>query len=606
MIRDFPLPDAKTAYTIVGENKIIIDYPAIYCRTPQSLLKSNLFGDILERFIKKIEKQRTPGYLFLREQLPDLAPEEIPKFVLRLLRLLIGHTAEEIISLTPEYGSLLRGNNREWLYEIRRDLYNFWRRFERYIYLEMPRNPGQTRGETIYHDHFINSCENLRNLILYTNRIIGEHLSGKDPKVYRQLPAGANMGMLLSRIEWNAPAYLARFKDVPFIRISLIEPPLILYSKANTRKGAFLETPALDPENIGVNPAEWFCFPAKVGELIAFIYFHQDFIAQALAMSNLFDIADYEDIDGKTPDLVVLFGVPGAKMVGNTEFWEDKDSGVIVGMVRNREEVGYFGYFKKMTLTLHNVAMIRRGRLPLHGAMIHVALKEGGTANVVVVGDSGAGKSETLEALRAIAEDYFSDIKVIFDDMGSLAIKDDGKVYGYGTEIGAFVRLDDLHPKYAYDEVDRSIFINPDRKNARLVMPIASHHHVVHGYPVDMFLYANNYEAVDAAHPPVEFFSDAKKALEVFREGKRMAKGTTDEKGLVSTYFANPFGADQRKGPHEEVAEKTFARLFATGVRVGQIRTRLGLDGFEQEGPAAVAAELYKLVREHANGKKGK
>ena len=48
----------------------------------------------------------------------------------------------------------------------------------------------------------------------------------------------------------------------------------------------------------------------------------------------------------------------------------------------------------------------------------------------------------------------------------------DGKVYGYGTEIGAFVRLDDLIG-YAFKELDRSIFMNPDKINARLVMPVA-------------------------------------------------------------------------------------------------------------------------------------
>ena len=32
---------------------------------------------------------------------------------------------------------------------------------------------------------------------------------------------------------------------------------------------------------------------------------------------------------------------------------------------------------------------------------------------------------------------------IIFDDMGSLTLKN-GKVVGIGTEIGAFVRLDDL------------------------------------------------------------------------------------------------------------------------------------------------------------------
>ena len=43
--------------------------------------------------------------------------------------------------------------------------------------------------------------------------------------------------------------------------------------------------------------------------------------------------------------------------------------------------------------------------------------------------------------------------------MGSLGIKN-GQVVGYGTEIGAFVRLDDLDTGYAYKKIDRAIFLN--------------------------------------------------------------------------------------------------------------------------------------------------
>ncbi len=46
-----------------------------------------------------------------------------------------------------------------------------------------------------------------------------------------------------------------------------------------------------------------------------------------------------------------------------------------------------------MCLTLHNLRMIRKGYLPIHGAMVNIQLKDGNTANVVIMGDSGAGKS---------------------------------------------------------------------------------------------------------------------------------------------------------------------------------------------------------------------
>lgn len=72
--------------------------------------------------------------------------------------------------------------------------------------------------------------------------------------------------------------------------------------------------------------------------------------------------------------------------------------------------------------------------------MVNIEMKNGKHANVVIMGDSGAGKSESLEALRALGENQISGMITIFDDMGIFKEKD-GKVYGYGTEIGAFVQI---------------------------------------------------------------------------------------------------------------------------------------------------------------------
>ena len=192
---------------------------------------------------------------------------------------------------------------------------------------------------------------------------------------------------------------------------------------------------------------------------------------------------------------------------------------------------------------------------------------------------------------------------IIFDDMGSLGLDTVGRVAGYGTETGAFVRLDDLQAGYAYEEIDRSNFMNPDKTNARLIMPITRYHHIVKGYPVHLFLYANNYEQVNDDVPAIEFFSSPEEALSTFRNAARLAKGTTDEKGLVHTYFANPFGAPQRKEMHETMAKKYFEKMFQTGVKVGQIRTRLGIGGFEQTGPMAASLGLFKEIRKFCSVK---
>src|SRR5690348_7150998 len=128
--------------------------------------------------------------------------------------------------------------------------------------------------------------------------------------------------------------------------------------------------------------------------------------------------------------------------------------------------------------------------------------------------------------------------------------------------MGAFVRLDDLRPGYAYTEIDLSVLMNPYLSNARLVMPLNEYRHVVAGYPVDLFLYANNYDNVNEENPHLQMMTDADAIHNVFANGARLAKGTTDEKGLVHTYFANPFGAPQKKEKHEELAKKFVGQLL--------------------------------------------
>jgi serine kinase of HPr protein (carbohydrate metabolism regulator) len=83
--------------------------------------------------------------------------------------------------------------------------------------------------------------------------------------------------------------------------------------------------------------------------------------------------------------------------------------------------------------------MIKEGALPIHGSMVKITMKGGKQVHLVIMGDSGAGKSESIEAFRLLAKEYLESITVIFDDMGTLFYQD-GKVTAAGTEIGAFVR----------------------------------------------------------------------------------------------------------------------------------------------------------------------
>lgn len=138
--------------------------------------------------------------------------------------------------------------------------------------------------------------------------------------------------------------------------------------------------------------------------------------------------------------------------------------------------------------------------------------------------------------------------------------------------------------------------MSPHKVNARAVIPITTIQDVLAGWGVDYFLYANNYEKVENGSF-IRKFKNAQEAMKVFGEGKRMAKGTTNEKGIVTAYYANIFGPSQLRDEHDKIADKYFNAMFDSGVYVGQIKTQLGIAGMEQEGPKLAAKALFDMIR---------
>ncbi len=249
-----------------------------------------------------------------------------------------------------------------------------------------------------------------------------------------------------------------------------------------------------------------------------------------------------------------------------------------------------------MMLTLHNSIMMQAGKMPFHGAMVKILLQGNKEATILMMGDTGAGKSETLEAFRVLGEKHIRQLTIIADDMGSIEFDEEGYPVGYGTEIGAFLRLDDLQPGYAYGHLDRSIIMNPSQVNARIVFPVTKYETLIQGHKIDYILYANNYEEIDSEHPIIEKLSTPDWAFDIFSEGAVMSKGTTTTSGLVHSYFANIFGPTEYKELHDKIARRYFDVFFRKNIFVGQMRTRLGIPGYESSGPRDAATELLRII----------
>jgi energy-coupling factor transporter ATP-binding protein EcfA2 len=577
----------------IDQDKVVIRLKDRLCDTPADLIASKLFLQIITRAVNALSTRKS-------RLLAIFDHDEISSEDIRLLIDTFSYLIKLPADLVPRVldGSEQFFRDRCLFNDFVEYLYNYWRELQRLIICE---SEGDQTDLKPYRT-FNNTIETLTHVVRTTYRDIQENITGNHPRIYRQVRAGAEIATIALTKSLPYPNGSFQILDgISVIRQVLIYPPLIYNPPMNKRSGVFERVSHNPLDFISLKKERWLCYPARVGPLLIMVYFSLKYFELGFALCNLFELADDMDLQ-RRPDAVYLFGVPADQFPNlgdsRTIFYDDgTPDGVLVGAVPDSPEYGYFGYLKKMILTLHNIKIMKMNRLPYHGAMVNLSIRGKRDYTVLIMGDTGAGKSETLEALRTIPGEDIGEITIIADDMGSLELTPQGQLSGYGTETGAFVRLDDLQPGFAFGQIDRTIIMNPAQVNARVVIPVTTYDTIMKGYQPDLILYANNYDAVDSTHPIIERFNSREEAMSIFRSGSVMSKGTTTTTGLVQSYFANVFGPQQYPELFEPLAGKYFEKFFKLGIYVGQIRTRLGLAGHERTGPQAAALALLETLK---------
>lgn len=303
------------------ENNIMILGP-VPCETAADMLKSQPFQCLLRKFLSQLEERKAPE-LEIFKSFPSTTEQDydIDSFS-ELLLLLTEYRPAEIVRRYPKYAQALA--NPTLLYDLIEELYNFWRKHARFLILDGGQHQmGETRTD---HIKFIELSERFKNLVLETYRQICANLLDKLPRVYRQLPCGAGVEILAEKVVWDVPGpEYEPLQEIPFIRLVVIEPPLVYYPKRNYRKGVFLpvsENPLL---RVTFEPSDWLCYPAKVGDLVIFIYFHKRYLPLGSSLSNLFELAEPGEIFRRKPDGILVFGVdPEVLGKKQTCYFEDK------------------------------------------------------------------------------------------------------------------------------------------------------------------------------------------------------------------------------------------------------------------------------------------
>lgn len=557
------------------DQEVILNYSANFVTSSSQLLESEVFNTFLNRFLDYLEDHRRDLRDFLYQNTEDrnTVVEQVRNTFHLLLMMNINKIDLPYVRL-PEI-----------MLDVLNEGYRYWRSLQRYSVLYAQ------NADSYQTNAFMNVDSQINEIARNFYRTAEQKITGVANNVYRQIQAGTNASLLMQKYAWDCPPEYEALRDIDFVHTIMVRTPLIIHTRSNKRTNRFVDADHNPMQDFVKGNDEWFCYPALIGHLLVFAYFHRDYMSSCVACSGLFELAREEDCTGRKPDAVLLFGNPDG--TEDTVFYEDRRNGIWIGKVSAHEAIDYFGYTKKSLLTLHNLVMMQKGWLPIHGAMVNLYFKDGTKKGIMLMGDSGAGKSETLEALNTIAGDLIDHQETVFDDMGTIHISHDGTLKAQGTEIGAFVRLDDLDQGTAYRDLDRSIFFNPEKSNARVVLPAAPYKTVVRDHPIDCLLYANNYDDRRGMH----LFASREEAEDTFLQGRRFAIGTTQEKGLSTTFFANPFGPMQRQEECRRLITLIFDRLFEEKIPVGEVYTCLGLPDKGDHGIERAAEALVEFVR---------
>lgn len=539
------------------------------------LVYSPAFKEVLSHYLDSLKDSDAELYDFFQSKLTNLKSD-----VLSLIKLLLVYSRKEIVISDPEFAPALQDEGLPF-FKLVEGLFQYWLHINRFAYQEDDGKKGllALKPKMLF----------VRKAVFRIYYALKEHVTGEAITLETDYSVGFVAGFAVRKLSIPYPAEYRYLNRIPFISSADLNLPYATETKRNKRIGVYKESPENMAAALSLNPQEWLCLPLFAGESLVYLYFNFRFASSLVGALNLFQKADLSLCEGKKPDILIVYG--GDKGTTTGTYVVDQKNDLLIGYVSKVDDADYFGYLKKLVLTLHNIRMIKKGALPIHGSMVDIVMKSGKEFRVVIMGDSGAGKSESIEAFRKLAKAYLKDIKVIFDDMGTLFLQD-GKVTASGTEIGAFVRLDDLDVGYVYSHLALAAMYNLGETNARIVYPCTPYREIMKKWNVDIFLYADNYEDVDEGIR----FCNRKEIIAVCEEGKRKAKGTTGEIGLVSSYFANPFGPVQYEKETHELVKQYFAAMDEGGTKLGIIYTKLGIEGKAKTGPEQAAKKLFDCL----------
>lgn len=302
-----------------------------------------------------------------------------------------------------------------------------------------------------------------------------------------------------------------------------------------------------------MNPKDYVCKMVQIGPVRTLLVMNRayaHYMAEEMRLFPQFDLSP-EDIDGLEMDSISFMGIP-RKVMGDDYkvgyYMEEDQNGkqIPVSWVDAEKFTDYVGYLKKPLLTVANEKIKEQGGMPVHGSAFAIVFKNGLRKTLVIGGDSGAGKSETIIAMieQAIKEEGeakdVEGIDMLAGDMLSMYEGGDKQMYMMGTEEGDFMRMSDISGDWKArfrDKLKKASTTNKKHPTnpRKTIGGLCDPEGFLRPVRVNSFYYINNYTVPKGASFQ-EVKSPENLIMDIYAKGYRREKGTSgDQPNLVAS-----------------------------------------------------------------------
>ena len=177
----------------VDEGQIVLHTERTVCSTTQELVESQAFARVVDMYLDRLAVHNSSLLSDL-----DVDPADFGRRARLLdhLRLLANNPIERLAGTSPEGAALLE--RRAALHQFVEGLYDYWRGFDRFMVSHSEAGPAA--GDRRPYRAFNETVGVLGDLVRGLYRDVAENITGEHPRVYRQVAAGAEVGVIAVQI----------------------------------------------------------------------------------------------------------------------------------------------------------------------------------------------------------------------------------------------------------------------------------------------------------------------------------------------------------------------------------------------------------------------